>query len=378
MPHEVNARDAWRAGAVLEVDLGLIAANYRAMSQRYSGRTLSAVVKNDGYGLGLSPVVKTLLQEGCTHFWVRDLAEAMTVREIAPRVEIFTLHGLQGEDPANFATGRITPVLVSRGEVALCAATARRAESRLAVAIQLDTGLGRLGLDEADVIRLAEDRGSLASLEIKAWVSHLAAFDLPDAESNLAQRKRLVSWLAHLPAAPISLASSSGLFMGADWHFDIARVGSALYGVQTSTTWQDGLEPCYRLTAPILRVARAAEGATIGYRGITCLKRPSVIATAAIGYGNGLPQGFGRECRVRVAGNEVPIVGGIAMNLTMLDVTDLPERAAAPGERAVFLDSKQTVDKVAGWIGCAPNALLTQIGAGTRRAYLRDGSPVEV
>ena len=190
---------------------------------------------------------------------------------------------------------------------------------------------------------------------------------------NDRQRRALIDLTARLPKAPISLAASSGVFMGPDWHFDIARIGSALYGVQTSSRWQDGLTPCYRLLAPVLRVADLPAGAGVGYRGATTLTRPSRIATLALGYGDGLPQGLVTAGRAFRGDEALPFVGGMAMNLTMVDVTDLPDGAVGPGTRMEILGPRQTIDGLAAALGCAPNVLLTQIGAACAHHYVGTG-----
>ncbi|WP_407936925.1 alanine racemase [Jiella pelagia] len=212
-------------------------------------------------------------------------------------------------------------------------------------------------------------RSLLAGLDIRCYVSHLAAYNLPEDPSNDVQRRLLETLVAMLPAAPISLAASSGVYMGEHWHYDIARVGSALFGIQTSDRPQDGLQPCYDLSAPILAVAEHPAGRRVGYRGVTELRRPSRIATAAIGYANGLPQGYMTAGVAHVGGHAVPLVGGIAMNMTMLDVTDLPAALCPPGARATFFGAAQPIEPVAESLGCAPNAILTQIGSGTRKIH---------
>ncbi|MGF7158907.1 alanine racemase [Rhodoligotrophos appendicifer] len=356
--------------ATLEVNLGAVAENYKEMRRRYEGTVLSAVVKNDGYGLGLEPIVRRLSAEGCTHFWVLDLAEGLRARASASdEAEICALHGLQNTAPEEFDRQRVVPVLATLEEVAATAAAARRLGRPIVVSVQLDTGLGRLGLCEAEVAILADRREWLDVLEIRTWVSHLASFDVPDAPSNEEQREKLVNWVGRLKPAPISLASSAGIYMGAHWHFDVARVGSALYGVQTSAIWQDGLRPCYTLRAPLLRVTEMPEGACVGYRRMTRLGRRSLIATAQIGYGNGLPQALAKYAKVDIAGHQVPIVGGIAMNLAMIDVTDVPRGLVDTATVATFLDERHTVDDLARQMDCAPNAILTQVGACTPRIY---------
>jgi len=366
---EAVSDDALERGPVLDIDLDAIRENFRAMAGRHSGDTLSAVVKSDAYGLGLERVGRALADAGCTAFWVNDLDEAVRLRMSVPDATVYTLFGLGMNSPANFDGTGIVPVLSSFAEVERCADRARRTGRAMPVAIQLDTGLGRLGLTGRDVDLLADRPELMDGLDIRCWVSHLAAFDLPDAPANRVQRDTLVDWVGRLRPAPISLASSSGLFMGSDWHFDVARVGSALFGIQTSQIRQNGIAPCYRLSAPVLRVAALSAGSELGYRGATRLDRDSRIATLVLGYANGLPPGFAGFAEARFGDQAAPFVGGLSMNLSMLDVTDVAPRAVKAGTRCVVLDGASTIDAAAARLGCAPNALLTQIGGNTRRRY---------
>jgi alanine racemase len=368
---QVNA-PAMEHAPSLRIDLGAIRSNYLEVRRRYQGRTLSAVVKSDAYGTGLDRVVETLVQAGCRVFWVNDLEEASRVRLVAPEAEIYVLMGLCGCHIRDFEAIKAIPALAGLDEVEHVARHAMVNCRRIAVAIQIDTGLGRLGLGEEEIAVLADQGDILGRLDIRLWVSHLAAYNLPDDPANAEQRRQLLKWLSRLPAAPISLASSSGVFMTRDWHFDVARVGSALYGVQTSVVWQDGLLPCYELAAPLIRIAHYPTGRHVGYRGATELTRPSRIATVAIGYANGVPQRLSEHGSARLADTMVPLVGGIAMNMSMLDVSDVPESVLRERVRAVFLDRRQPLEPLAERLGCAPNLLLTQIGAGTARVYADD------
>ncbi|MEJ8571563.1 alanine racemase [Microbaculum marinum] len=365
---------AVQRGPLLDIDLSAIRANYSSMRVRYGGRDLSAVLKSDSYGLGLEPIARSLGAAGCTTFWVNDLEEAARLRSVVPDPTVYALFGLGLHDPEDFVETGVIPVLASLDELVQCSRAAARSSRRMRVAVQLDTGLGRLGLNRADVALLSEQGELLAPFELSCWVSHLAAFDLPDDPMNRLQRQMLLDWTSLLPKAPISLASSSGIFMGSDWHFDIARIGSALFGVQTSTRWQEGLQPCYRLTAPVLRVATFPAGSRVGYRGASELERTSRIATLALGYSNGLPRDFAKQARVYLNDVPAPFVGGISMNLSMVDVTDVSDPDVVPGRVVEVLGPRQTVDAVASELDCAPNLLLTQIGSGCRRRYL-DGAP---
>jgi alanine racemase len=354
---------------VLRIDLDVVRANYAELRRRYRGTVLAAVLKSDAYGLGLEPIAAALAASGCRDFWVNDLDEARRLRATLAGARIHCLMGLAGGHVRDFEHAAAVPALVSLAEIEHCARHAARDDRRIAVAVQLDTGLGRLGLGADEVAFLARTPELLAGLDIRCYVSHLAAYNLPEEPSNDAQRRLLERLVALLPAAPVSLAASSGVYMGEDWHYDIARVGSALFGVQTSIHPQEGLRPCYELSAPILTIGEHPAGRRVGYRGVTELRRHSRIATTAIGYANGLPQGYMNVGAARIGGHVAPLVGGIAMNMTMLDITDIPAAFPLTGARAIFLDAAQPIEHIADQLGCAPNAILTQIGAGTRKTY---------
>lgn len=359
-----------RTAPLLHVDLAAIRANYRELRRRYSGTVLAAVVKSDAYGLGLEETAPSLASEGCSHFWVNDIAEAARLRRVAHDASIYCLMGMAGSSILDFEAIGAIPAVNSLAEITDCARHAAQSGRRVAVAVQLDTGLGRLGLSVGEAEYLAAQPQLLQGLDIQLYLSQLASYNVPDDLGNIEQSKVMRRLCALLPPAPISLGASSAVFMENRWHFDMARVGSALFGVQTSSDFQAGLKPCYRLSAPILSVAEHQADRRLGYRGATKLRRRSRIATVAIGYANGLPQGFPGVSRASILGMSVEIVGGIAMNMTMVDVTELPPERQLDGEEVVFLGSGQEIEPVAEALGCAPNVLLTQIGAGTRKLYV--------
>jgi alanine racemase len=368
---ETRPQDA--AGPVLEIDLDAVAANWRLARDRHSGPVLSAVVKSDAYGLGLEPLARALAAAGCAMFWVNDLDEALRLRAAVPGAEVLTLFGLGGADPGDFAAAGVCPVLTGPPELGLAADWARRSGTALAAAVQVDTGLGRFGLTGADVARLRADPGALAGIGLRLWMTHLAAFDRPDAPANAAARAAFLAAASLRPAAR-SLAASSGLWMDASWHMEVARAGSALYGVRTLPDGQQpGLRRTWRLTAPILHVADHPAGRTVGYGGQTRLDRPSRIATLRLGYADGVPQALGGIGGAVATGTAARFVGGLAMNLAMLDVTGLDPAVWRPGRRVTVLGPDDpglpSVEAAARHAGCAPNVLVTQIAAACARRW---------
>lgn len=356
---------------VLEIDLAAIALNWRAVGRSFSGARLGAVVKNNAYGLGVERIAPWLVHLGCTDFWVATVDEGVALRAHlgASRARIFLLHGLGGTAPETHAAHGLIPVLADIGELALARRAAATRAAPLAVAVHLDTGLTRLGLDALQVGALSDDPAAFTGLEIQAWVSQLGRFDHPDAPECVAQRDRFFQWTAQLPPAERSLSTSSCVFADARWHLDHARVGSALYGVETAPANLQGFAPAATLRAPVLRVAKVAAGTEVGYGGGYRTPAPATLATLAIGYGDGLPVNLGNRGALVLAGQLVPIVGGVSMGMITADISALPAGSVQQGDFAEIYGPSQPLHVLAKASGLAPNALLVPTADRARRIY---------
>lgn len=356
---------------LMEIDLDRLAGNWRTVRGRYTGVDLGAVVKCDAYGLGLEPVVTTLSSLGCSQYWTLDVDEARRVRACAPEAEVFVLTGLCGASPQVFRDACLIPVLNSLDEI-----TQACESGALTVAIALDTGLGRLGL-RTETVRDLAARG-LGGLRVRAWVTQPASFSAPEGEGGQDLHSRFLDLIAPLPQAARSLAISASVFSRPEYHLDMARVGSALYGVDTTPSRALPLRPVASLHAPVLRVADLPAGAGIGYDGQFRCPKSMRVATLGIGYAHGLPYALMNRGAVRFGAHAAPIVGGVSMGLTSVDVTGLPDGLVVPGARAEIFGEHQRLEALAAEVGLPANALLSAIAAVCRKRYhaLRPGQPV--
>lgn len=346
------------ARPTLRVDLAVIARNWRAARQAFSGQQLGAVLKYDAYGLGMAQVAPPLVAAGCTNFWLATVEEAVALRPfIQPPARLFVLNGLGGHDPGALLSHSLIPVLTHLDEVHAARAYAQRSGALFPVAIHLDTGLTRVGLQEADVQRLAQHSNELCGLQVVAWVTQLARFDDLACESSLEQRMRFDRWTATLPAAERSLATSTGVFGEPGWHFDHGRMGSALFGIQAGRA-PYAVEAAASLSAPVLRVAEVPAGVEVGYGGTYRTPKPARLATLAVGYGDGLPAGCFPQARVYFNGVPAPVVGSISMSLMTVDVSALGVDAVRPGDCAEMYGPSQSVEQLARSFGVTPNAVL--------------------
>jgi alanine racemase len=212
-------------------------------------------------------------------------------------------------------------------------------------------------------------------LALGAILSHLACADEPTHPVNAAQLAAFRAALPVLsagsgkPPAPASLAASSGIFLGPDYHFDIARPGAALYGVNPTPSVANPMAQVVRLRGKILQLRDVDRGVSVGYGATHRMERPGRIATVAVGYADGWFRSSSHRGSAGVAGQRVPVVGRISMDLLTLDVTDIDPDLAQPGAFVDLIDERQDVDAVAAAAGTIGYEVLTALGRRYHRVY---------
>jgi alanine racemase len=357
------------AHAVLTVDLGAIVDNWRLLQAEHRSGATGAVVKADGYGLGARQVVTVLAAAGCRDFFVATPDEALAVRPIIPNASLVVLGGLFAGAEPDFAAHGLIPALGSLAEIDAWSSLARRLNRPLPAFIHFDTGMSRLGLDERELSVLAQDHGRLAGIDVRYVMSHFVSAEVLDDPLNALQRDRFLAGRARLPAAPACLANSSGIFLGDGFGFDLARPGSALYGINPTPGRPNPMRPVARLNARVLAVREIPAGATVGYSATWTATRPSRIATIGVGYADGWHRTHSNSGFAFFDGHPVPLVGRVSMDLTTFDVTDQPE--IRPGDWLELLGPHRPVDDAARDAGTIGYEVLTALG----RRYHRDYSP---
>ena len=360
------------AGAVLTIDLGAVAANYRTLRGRLGGARCAAVVKADAYGLGMDRVAPALARAGCETFFVATLDEGVALRALAPASEIHVLNGVTPGCEKTFAGHGLHPVLNDLGQIE-CWATFARAHGERAAAIHIDTGMCRLGLppDEAD--RVAAEPERLDGLRLNLVISHLACAEQRDNPMNAVQRDAFVARRARLPAARASLANSSAIFLGADYHFDLARPGVALYGVNPTPGEPNPMAEVVRLQSKIIQVRDVDSPQTVGYGATHRIAAPGRIATVPVGYADGYLRSLSGRGFAAIGGVQVPVVGRVSMDLITLDVSALPRDAARPGATVDLIGGACPIDEVAARAATIGYEILTSLGRRYRREYV--GAP---
>jgi alanine racemase len=374
LPRAREHPDFVRAGAVLTIDLAAVAANWKVLAARAGSARCAAVVKADAYGLGAARVAPALAAAGCDTFFVAHLDEAIALRRILPGpLRIAVLHGPLPGTEAEFLAHDVLPVLNSPDQVAGFSRHAAKAGRRLRAILQTDSGMSRFGLSLPELDRLLAG-GALQGLDLVLHMSHLACADEPGHGANAAQRQVFLDAVARLPGVPASLSASSGIFLGADYHFDLVRPGAALYGVNPTPEADNPMQPVADIKARIVQLRELERGDTVGYGGTWTARRPTRIAVISAGYADGYFRAAGsndgtRGADVIIAGKRCPVAGRISMDLIATDITDLPPKTVKRGHMATLLGEGITVDELAHHFGTIGYEVLTSLGKRYTRVY---------
>ena len=373
LPEMPGAPNDPETGGTLTVDLDAIADNWQTLTRRLFAVECGAVVKANAYGLGLEPVTARLVKAGCKTLFVADVAEARRARSRAREAAIYVLNGFSPEAANAFAELNVQPVINSTVELAEWDAFVATQGWRGGAAIHIDTGMNRLGMSAEEAAALAlrlqqENHG------ITLLMSHLACAEVQDHPLNASQVRlfRELRMLYH--GVPASLANSAGIFIGDTAHFDVARPGAALYGINPTPGRTNPMRNVLTLSGLVLQVRKVPQGESVGYGAAWNAKRASRIAVAALGYADGsLRAGSGPDRKAGgsaiVAKRRCPIVGYISMDLTCIDVTDLPNNAVRRGDSATFIGEDLLIDEVAASAGTIAYEVLVRLGSRCHLAY---------
>jgi alanine racemase len=360
---------AGRAGAILEIDLAGIAANWRLLARRVEPARCAAVVKADAYGLGAAQVAAALAEAGCRLFFVATVDEGIALRKVLPQpIEIAILNGPFPGSAAELPEHRLTPLLNEPGQIADWRRLAER-RGGLPAFLHLDTGMARLGLTMREFDRLPDDFFSSNPILWQGLVSHLACSDEPQHPLNDLQRARFVASRVRVPDLPASLAASSGIFLGPAFHFELVRPGAALYGVNPQPGQPNPMRQIVRLKARILQVREVDRGQSVGYGGTHVMDGPGRLATVTVGYADGWFRALSPRGSGRLGGRRVPLLGRVSMDLAVFDVSAVDPALARPGCFIELLNEDQGVDAVAVDAGTIGYEVLTALGRRYHRIY---------
>ena len=356
-----------------EVDLDAIAYNLSVVRAVAGRARVLAVVKADAYGHGVIPVARRLQHDGIAGFGVALAEEGLELREAGIEADILVLNGVYGGAHADVLEAGLTPVVYELGDVA---AFHRAAAGRpFSVHLKVDTGMSRLGvpLDRLDdfLARFARFSGA----RISGLMTHLACADSDDAFTALQLQAftRAIHALrarGHRPKVTHA-ANSAATFRHPSARCDLVRTGLALYGYPGAPDVDLPLRPAMRLRTEVITMRDLPVGGRVGYDGTFVAERRTRLATLPLGYGDGLMRAVSNRGVVLVRGRRCPIVGNVSMDLTTIDVTDVPD--VAIGDEVLLLGDQEgarvDADGLAQAAGTIPYEVLTNVSRRVPRFY---------
>jgi alanine racemase len=368
------------ATGVLTVDLDAIIANWRKLEKTAVPAECAAVIKADAYGCGAEQVARALSHAGCKTFFVATVDEARVVRAAVPSATIYALNGFFQNTGDAYAKIDCKPVIGDLNELAEWDVFCRRTGWTGGAAIQIDTGMNRLGLT------ITEAQGIIPRINagdhgITLIMSHLVSGELVNNPTNARQLtafREIASLFSNVPA---SLSNSSGIYLGPQFQFDLVRPGAALYGINPTPEADNPMQPVVDLKARIVQIRNVERGETVGYGGTWTARRPTRLAIIASGYADGYFRAASandgtRGAEVVITGKRCPVAGRISMDLTAIDITDLPQNAARRGHMVTLIGEGITVDELAHHFGTIGYEVLTSLGSRYARIYKGGSAPV--
>lgn len=318
------------------------------------------MVKADAYGLGSIGASRALAQAGARVFFTATFAEAVVVRKaLGEGPQIFVLNGPTPEDASHFASAKLTPILNSMAQILLW-------DARGPAGLHIDTGMNRLGVGPEE---LTDSVRALKDVSLALVMSHLACVSDVKHEMNAIQLKRFVDAATLFPKAPRSLASTAGILIGPDYHFDLVRPGVGLYGSGGLDSGNPTLSAAATIEAPILQVRDVEPGETFGYGATFTAAQKLRTATVALGYADGYLRSLSGRGYGFLGGAKRPILGRVSMDLIILDVTGCAE--AQPGAMVEFLGPNVRLEDVAALASTASYEILTTFAGTVRKTGAR-------
>jgi alanine racemase len=378
--HHSDDAGASSAASLLRINLGAVAENYQILKSRLSEIACAAVVKADAYGLGVAQVAPILAAEGCSTFFVATIDEGIALRRcLAPEaIEIAVLNGVLAGTEEAFHEHRLMPVVNDLGQIARWHAMCERTGIALQAMLHVDTGMNRLGLSPSELDWLAQNPQAMVRPTWRCLISHLASADDPDNPSNAEQLARFRIARSRLPRMPASLSNSGGVFLGPDYHFDLARPGIALYGGHPcGGGFRAGppnpMRQTVQVLGRILQIRDVEPGMAVGYGGDHRISGKGRVATVAAGYADGYLRSSGGQAHVYLGHTRLPVIGRVSMDLITVDVTSVSQGEARPGAFVEILGDQVTPDNAGQAAGTISYEFLTRLGNRYHRRYVHNG-----
>ncbi len=364
---------------VVEIDLHALRANYLAARDLLApGQKVMAVVKSHAYGHGMVEISRELVGLGCEFLAVFNVEEGLRLRDVGITTPILIMKGVTVDQAPACANHDLTPALYDIDVARALHEQGIQRKRPVPAHVKVDTGLGRLGHPFDEMPDFLRELRKMNGLEVQGVMSHMSVAGANDYTTlQLGRFNRAVEMARDSGFTPThNHAGNSGVLLsGSDGAGNWVRLGLFLYGALSVPAEEcrfNGLTPVMRYASRIIHIKKLPTGESVSYNRTYITDGPKVIAAIPVGYNDGFNRLFSNSAQALVHGTRVPVVGSVCMNLTMLDVTGLPD--VKVGDEVVLLgrqgDESIGADELAAKAQTISYELLCNLGNRNRRVYL--------
>ncbi len=326
------------------IDLNALSHNYAEVARRVGGRKVLGVVKAQAYGHGAIPVSRRLVELGCHLLGVALVEEGRDLRDAGIAAPILVMSPVFPEQAEAIVRAGLTPVVYTLAVARALSDAATGAGKTLFVHVKIDTGMGRIGISPEAAVEFTAAVSKLPGIVVEGLMTHFADADLRDKRFASAQMDRFESMIGALTSKGITIPLRHAANSAAVLEYDRAlltmvRPGLMLYGCNPLESGVSvDLRPVLSLVTRIAFLKNVPAGVPVSYGRTFVTKRESLIATIPVGYADGYSRGLSNKGEAIVRGRRVPVAGRVCMDMTMLDVTDVP--GVAEGDEAVLIGAR--------------------------------------
>jgi len=363
--------------ATLQINLTALENNLRTYKKYLQDNVdIIAVVKASAYGTGSSEVAQLLERNGVNHLAVAFADEGIALRQsgIAARIMVFNPDLRSLPDIIRY---RLEPEIYGLEQLEQIVNYSNHNNTPINIHLKLDTGMHRLGFLRGDMKPLCHLLSNADHVNVPTIFSHLASSE-DEGEDDYSRNQfnefdemyeTICSSLKRKPKRHI--LNSGGISRFPDRQYDFVRLGIGMYGIDNNPAIQNSLRKVHRLYASLIQIKKMKKGDSIGYNRRTILTEDTVIGIVNIGYADGVMRNLGnRKYSYLVHGRKVNIIGNVCMDVTIVDLTNVPE--VKVGDQVVVFDDSHSIEELASAAGTIPYEILSRISSRVNRTFVRE------
>ena len=337
--------------------------------KKFSKKNICPVIKANAYGLGDVQIAKFLIKNKCKDFWVANISEALKIKKKISNINIYVANGLNKNEEPIFFKNKFIPVLNTYEQFKKWTNFLNKKNSFNKLAIQVDTGMCRSGMQNEDILKVSKDQSVLKKFKEVIILTHLASADEKKSKYNSDQKNKFlkIKSMFQFKNCKFSLAASGGIFLGKEYHFDMVRPGISLYGGKLF--FNKKLKNVVSLISPVIQINSLKKGETAGYNQTYRAKIDTVTATIPLGYADGVKIKISNIGHVFYKNIKLPMIGRVSMDLMIIDVTKVKNKIKVGDYLEVF-GKNITLDDFAKISDTSPYDIITSISDRCEKVYV--------